>query len=97
MYEPIAANEWEAWVAETNAVVLDCREPHEWEQGTLPGSTLVAMQAFPDALHAFDPSRPVLAVCRSGRRSAIVARYLMTQGFERVGNLEGGLITLGLA
>ncbi|MDX1689628.1 MAG: rhodanese-like domain-containing protein [Acidimicrobiia bacterium] len=96
-YEPVDAHEWEAWVADTDAVVLDCREPAEWAAGTLPGSTLVSMNDVPEAIHAFEPSRPVLAVCRTGRRSAAVAAFLRANGFDRVGNLEGGLAALGLA
>ncbi|HHC09046.1 MAG TPA: rhodanese-like domain-containing protein [Actinobacteria bacterium] len=94
--EQVPATRWQEWLAETGGVLLDVREPLEWAQGTLPGSTLLQMSGMPGNLGELDPTRPVLVVCRSGNRSQIVARYLAEQGF-RAANLVGGLVALGLA
>jgi rhodanese-related sulfurtransferase len=39
-----------------------------------------------------DPAREVVVLCRSGGRSAQVARYLERQGFSSVWNLAGGIL-----
>ena len=39
-----------------------------------------------------DPERPIVAVCRSGARSAQAVVILQRLGFKRVANLAGGMI-----
>ncbi|HSH11435.1 MAG TPA: rhodanese-like domain-containing protein, partial [Ilumatobacter sp.] len=93
----VAARDWESWVAENDAVVLDVREPHEWAQGILAGARKVQLTMLPDALASLEPTRPVLVVCRSGNRSQHAAKFLVDQGFANVANLSGGMRALGLA
>jgi rhodanese-related sulfurtransferase len=69
-------------------LLLDVREPHEWEGGHAP-------QAVHTPLGALDPAavprdRPVVAVCRSGNRSGKAALQLAAAGVE-VSNLVGGM------
>ncbi len=95
--QQVAARDWEAWVSEHDAVVLDVREPHEWAQGILAGAKKVQLTMLPNALASLDTTRPVLVVCRSGNRSQHAARFLIDQGFANVANLSGGMRALGLA
>jgi rhodanese-related sulfurtransferase len=87
---------WQEWSTDNEAVILDVREPKEWELGTLPGSTLVSMGEIIDRLHELDKDTPILCVCRSGARSGQVAAYLSAQGFGTVANLVGGVKALGM-
>ena len=79
-------------LVESGAVLLDTREPDEWNAGHLAGATLVR----PAELHsqiaslAPDPSKTVVLYCRSGARSAIAQSLLLRAGFEDVINVEGG-------
>lgn len=95
-YQRVPATEWETWSATHDAVVLDVREASEWELGTLPGSTLIAMTELLERVDELDKNTPILCVCRSGSRSAQVANYLAGAGFETVANLEGGVKALGM-
>ncbi|CAN5820379.1 rhodanese-like domain-containing protein [soil metagenome] len=95
-FESVPAEEWVTWSSENDAIVLDVRQPDEWDLGTLPGSTLISMGEIVDRLSELDNSRAVLCVCRSGGRSAQVAAYLSTNGFTTVANMAGGVKALGM-
>ena len=79
-----------------NAVLLDVREPWEFETAriersvNIPMSTLVARI---DEVRALQPSAdtPVVVICHHGMRSMQCARYLASQGVERLINLTGGI------
>ncbi|MHB8328703.1 MAG: rhodanese-like domain-containing protein [Acidimicrobiales bacterium] len=70
------------------AVLLDVREPEEWRAGHAPGAIHMPMGALrPDRLPA---DTVVVAVCRSGHRSALAAAQLQRHGTD-VLNLAGGM------
>jgi rhodanese-related sulfurtransferase len=78
---------------DAGAVVLDVREPEEWDAGHLADSVHVPMHAVPawvDARAEAD-DRAVVVVCRSGHRSAHVTAWLLGQGVAAT-NLDGGLL-----
>jgi adenylyltransferase/sulfurtransferase len=50
------------------------------------------LSEFEAHLNELDPRREIVVMCRSGRRSADVTRYLLQRGFPRVRNLEGGIL-----
>ena len=95
-FERVPAHAWESWSTENGAVILDVREAPEWTLGTLPGSTLIAMSEILERVGELDKATPILCVCRSGTRSAQVASFLKSEGYETVGNLEGGVKALGM-
>lgn len=95
-YLRVEAEEWQRWVTDNDAVILDVREPQEWELGTLPGSLLISMGEIMDRIDEIPDDRAVLCVCRSGARSAQVASYLAMMGHRQIANMEGGLKTLGM-
>lgn len=74
------------------AVLLDVRETAEWAAGHAPGavpaplSRLAAGAALPPAAQG----RPLVVICRSGRRSQQAARLLVQQGADAV-DVEGGM------
>ncbi len=95
-HEDVPAQGWQDWVEENGAVVLDVREPDEWELGTLPGSTLISLGEVIERIDELDKDTPILCVCRSGGRSAQVAAYLASNGYESVANMVGGVKALGM-
>lgn len=95
-FEKVPAPDWEEWSNANQSIILDVREAEEWELGTLPGSTLIAMSEIMERVEELDKETTVLCVCRSGGRSAQVANYLVSQGFTNVANLEGGVKALGM-
>ncbi len=93
--EQVPATEWETWVADNGAVVLDVREPKEWALGTLPDSVMLSMGEIVERRDELDGDRPMLVVCHTGGRSEQVANYLAKNGYSTA-NLVGGMKALGL-
>jgi rhodanese-related sulfurtransferase len=84
--------------AAAGAVLLDVREPVEWEEyivGALqvPRGVLEfqADPASPRHDVALDPARRVIVFCRSGARGALAGATLRSLGFTDVANMTGGL------
>ncbi|WP_028637980.1 rhodanese-like domain-containing protein [Nocardioides sp. URHA0032] len=71
-------------------VVLDVREPVEWQYGHIEGALHIPMSELP-ARHAELPDAQTLVVCKVGGRSAQAAMWLQQQGHEVV-NLAGGML-----
>lgn len=72
--------------------VVDVREPDEWAAGHLPGAIHIPLGDLSARARELDPARPVVAVCRSGNRSASATHFLLQSGFKDVRNLVGGMI-----
>jgi adenylyltransferase/sulfurtransferase len=73
-------------------VVVDVREPQEYQISRILGSQLIPLGEIPQRHGEIDRSRVVVCQCRSGVRSAKAAAYLRSVGFERVLNLTGGIL-----
>jgi rhodanese-related sulfurtransferase len=71
--------------------LLDVRE--EWELGvaSVPGIVHIPMGEVAGRLGELDRTREVVVLCRSGRRSLEVAKFLQQNGFKAV-NLAGGIL-----
>lgn len=76
---------------ETDPLLLDVREPWEFQICQIEGSQLIPMGQLPAALKALDPDRETVVICHHGIRSRQVAMYLDYQGFSDVINLAGGV------
>lgn len=73
-------------------VVLDVREPWEYDTAHLDGSTLIPMDQVPARVNQeLDPEDHIVVLCHHGIRSANVAACMLQQGFERVQSLRGGI------
>jgi molybdopterin/thiamine biosynthesis adenylyltransferase len=81
--------------ANGEVVLLDIREPHEHAEAHLEGDELVPPVEVLERADevAPDPSQRVILYCRSGARSARAAYQLQEElGYERVANVEGGIL-----
>jgi glyoxylase-like metal-dependent hydrolase (beta-lactamase superfamily II)/rhodanese-related sulfurtransferase len=75
--------------------VLDVRDRHEVadrELGCIPGSLNIPLSELRDRIAEVPTERPVVAVCRSGRRSAQATVILRKSGLTDVANLAGGML-----
>jgi rhodanese-related sulfurtransferase len=72
------------------ALLVDVREPHEWQAGHAPRARHIPLGQLTVRLHELPAGRPVVTVCRSGRRSARAAALLARDGRE-AHNLAGGM------
>jgi rhodanese-related sulfurtransferase len=83
-----------AWLADPDRpdpLLLDVREPWEYQTCHIAGARHVPMNELPARLGEFDAEAEVVAICHHGARSLQVANFLARQGFERVHNLAGGV------
>jgi adenylyltransferase/sulfurtransferase len=95
----VVAPEWQITPTELVAkratgwdpLVVDVREPHEWEIVNLPDSVLIPVGDVPARMHELDMSRDIVLVCRTGVRSARALEQLRSAGFDRLKNLTGGI------
>ncbi|MQY36619.1 Thiosulfate sulfurtransferase GlpE [Streptomyces sp. RB17] len=73
-------------------VLLDVRETGEWQAGHAPGAVHLPLTALAAGagLPAEALSRPVVVICRSGRRSRQAAELLRARGVEAV-DVVGGM------
>jgi rhodanese-related sulfurtransferase len=73
-------------------VLLDVREPWEFQTARLPDSLLMPMGDVTSRAHAeLDPDAHIVVLCHHGQRSLSVAMWLRGQGFERAQSLAGGI------
>lgn len=71
------------------ALLLDVREPHEYDEVHAEGARLMPLSSFQEHYAELDQTRDVVVICRSGARSAQAAQFLLQQGYNAV-NLQGG-------
>ncbi len=77
---------------DAGAFILDVREPAEWADYHIPGSTLIPLGTLPDRLTELPRDREIVVVCHSGNRSARGRDILRNAGFTQVTSLSGGLL-----
>lgn len=77
---------------ESDIVVLDVREPWEFETAKIAGSKHIPMGDIPARFNQeLDPEKHIVVVCHHGVRSMNVTAWLRQQGFEKVQSLRGGI------
>jgi phage shock protein E len=65
-------------------LLLDVRTKAEFEQGHIPGSLLMPYDSIQADFKEADRTRPIVVYCRSGNRSSIAARTLVSMGYTDV-------------
>jgi len=93
-------SEWEIDPVEVKAkmdrgerfVLIDVREPHEYQICRIPGARLIPLGELPRRVHELDSADEIIAHCRSGVRSAKAVDFLRQAGFRKVKNLKGGIL-----
>ncbi|GIF07646.1 sulfurtransferase [Actinoplanes siamensis] len=76
---------------DSDAYLLDVREPDEWTAGHAPGAHHLPMMEVPARMAEVPTDGEVVVLCRAGGRSAQVVNYLMNNGWDNVRNLDGGM------
>ena len=90
----MSATELADWLADPQRekpLLLDVREPAEFDICRIEGSQLIPMGTVPSRLSELDPDADIVVICHHGARSAQVTMFLERQGFARVVNLAGGI------
>jgi rhodanese-related sulfurtransferase len=79
-----------AEMVDAGAILLDVREPHEWQAGHAPKARHIPLAQVDRRAKELPAGRPIITVCRSGARSARAAALLARDG-RQVSNLAGGM------
>lgn len=75
-------------------VVIDVRSPGELAEGSIPGHQMINFfdNTFKDKLSKLDKAKTYLVYCRSGNRSGQACTVMANMGFEKLYNLQGGIM-----
>ena len=72
--------------------VLDVREQWEYNEGHIPGVTLLPLGELPARMDEIPTDKEVIITCRSGNRSGQATDFLRQNGFDNVHNMQGGIV-----
>lgn len=75
---------------EQGALLIDVREDDEWQAGHAPEALHIPLGQVGVRISEVDAGRPLLIICRSGRRSDHAAAALCAAGYDAA-NLSGGM------
>lgn len=73
-------------------LLLDVRQPAEYELEHLPGAELIPLAELPDRIGEVPADRTVVVYCRTGQRSAAATALLRDAGHAHAINLDGGIL-----
>ncbi len=86
---PLALKKWVD--GGRSLVLLDVREPLEYEICHIEGSKLIPVGQLRERVHELDGAKPTVVYCHIGVRSAAAVAFLSSVGFKDVKNLKGGI------
>src|SRR5689334_13367771 len=75
----------------SNLVLIDVREPHEWDIAHIEGARLISLGELPERLGELDGHSEIVTQCHHGARSMKALAVLKGAGFSRVRSLAGGI------
>ncbi len=89
----ISAIQLKAWLDSTHdkPLILDVREPWEYDICKLDDSLLIPMREVPARAAELDPDSDIVVLCHHGIRSQQVAYFLEHAGFNKLHNVLGGI------
>lgn len=73
-------------------ILIDVREPHEFQICSIPGAKLIPLGQVPQRMNELNSADEIVVHCRQGMRSAQAVSLLMKAGFRKIHNLKGGII-----
>src|SRR5436305_1853255 len=75
-----------------NFVLIDVREPHEYQICNIPAAKLIPLGQVAQRVGELDPNADIVVHCKSGMRSAKACGILRQAGFAHVRNMKGGIL-----
>jgi rhodanese-related sulfurtransferase len=82
----------EVMAAGDDIVLLDCREPNEWNLAHIPGAILIPRSEIQAQAEGLIPrEKKVVIYCASGNRSALAAAAMEGMGYSDVASMAGGI------
>jgi adenylyltransferase/sulfurtransferase len=72
-------------------LLIDVREPHEYQIARIPGARLIPLGELPKHLQELDPNAEIVAHCKTGGRSQKAVDLMKQNGFKNALNMTGGI------
>jgi len=72
-------------------VLVDVREPMEWEIAHLDRAVLIPVAQVPGRVNELSTADEIVVYCKTGVRSGRITNFLRDLGFRKVKNLVGGI------
>jgi adenylyltransferase/sulfurtransferase len=92
----VTARQLKDWMDQKkDIVVVDVREPWEYEINHIEGSRLIPLAQLPERMNELSTADQIVVQCASGIRSAQATRFLNSMGFKKAKNLKGGIKAWG--
>ena len=91
-FERVDASKGKELYDSKETVWIDVREPNEWNEGRIPGSTLVPLNTLLMSPRKYLNGDNVMFYCAQGIRSAVACEVAAAVGLTKIYNLEGGMI-----
>jgi adenylyltransferase/sulfurtransferase len=73
-------------------VLIDVREPHEYQICSIPGSKLIPLGEVAKRMSELNSADEIVVHCKSGMRSAKAVDFLLKSGFRKIHNMKGGIL-----
>jgi rhodanese-related sulfurtransferase len=77
--------------AEPAPMLVDVREPSEFQMLRVPGAVLLPLSGFTTRYEELPRDRPLLIMCAVGGRSARATDFLRANGYPDATNITGGI------
>ncbi|MAT39235.1 MAG: rhodanese [Ectothiorhodospiraceae bacterium] len=79
---------------DSDAVLIDTRTKMEYDEGHMPDAQLIDIMdpQFREKIDALDRNKSYYMYCRSGNRSGQACKMMLKMGFEKVYNLQSGVL-----
>ncbi|MCK9388173.1 MAG: rhodanese-like domain-containing protein [Sulfuritalea sp.] len=90
----ISASQLQEWLADSarpQPVLLDVREPWEFEACRIAGSQSMPIRGVPARYHELKRDDDIVIICHHGARSFQAGMFLEQMGFGGIINLQGGV------
>jgi rhodanese-related sulfurtransferase len=93
LVEDVSLDELKRGLADGSILLVDVREPDEFEAGRIPGAKLNALQRFDPSVLPRVPGKRVVLSCRSGKRSLAALALAQAAGRDDVrAHFTGGML-----
>ena len=78
--------------ADATLRLIDVRNPDEFAENHISRADLLPLGELEAWAPTLDPKKPLVLICRSGRRSGVAADALARKGFASIVSVEGGML-----
>lgn len=89
-FETIRTNDIDQYIGKPNVLIIDLRDPEEYDMGHIPGAINIPYDELDDYVDRFRRNQLLIFYCERGNISLLAARDLNKYGYN-IKSLFGGL------